>query len=159
MKPVVNIDDVPYEPSSKGDKYEERFAALGERVGARRLGYNVTIVPAGKRSCPFHNHHANEEMFFILAGEGTYRFGDGTYPVRAGDIIAAPAGAPETAHHLINTGTGDLKYLSVSTMNDPDVCEYPDSGKFAVYSGRPGKRHLTFIGRRNQSLDYYDGEI
>lgn len=159
MKPVVNIDDVPYEPSAAGELFEERFASLGERIGARQLGYNVTVVPPGKRSCPVHNHLSNEEMFFILAGEGTYRLGDERHPVRAGDVIAAPAGGPETAHHLINTGTVDLKYLAVSTMNDPDVCEYPDSGKFAVYAGTPGRRHLSFIGRRNQSLDYFDGEI
>jgi uncharacterized cupin superfamily protein len=159
MKPVVNIDDVPYEASSAGDKYEERFAALGKTVGARQLGYNVTIVPPGKRSCPFHNHLTNEEMFFILDGEGTYRFGAESYPVRTGDVIAAPAGGPETAHHLLNTGTRDLKYLAVSTMNEPDVCEYPESGKFGVYARLAGRRHLTFIGRRNQSLDYYDGEI
>jgi uncharacterized cupin superfamily protein len=158
MKPVVNIDDVEFIASEKGEVYEERYAALGETVGAKKLGYNVTVVPPGKRSCPFHNHHVNEEMFFILAGEGTYRFGDTSYPVKAGDVMAAPAGGADTAHHLVNTGPVDLRYLAVSTMLDPDVCEYPDSGKFLVRSSTTGAT-LRYIGRTANSLDYFDGEI
>lgn len=30
----------------------------------------------------------NEEMFFVLEGNGELRVGDATHPVRAGDIIA-----------------------------------------------------------------------
>ena len=158
MKPVVHIDAVPLIESAKGEVYAERYAALGEAVGASQLGYNVTIVPPGKRSCPLHNHHVNEEMFLILAGEGTYRFGDASYPVKTGDIMAAPAGGRETAHHLINTGAVDLKYLSVSTMIDPEICEYPESDKFLVNSPGTGKP-FRYIGRMANSLDYFDGEI
>jgi uncharacterized cupin superfamily protein len=34
----------------------------------------VTVAP-GKRAFPFHNHLGNDEMFVILEGEGTFRFG------------------------------------------------------------------------------------
>ncbi|WP_237151480.1 cupin domain-containing protein [Oryzibacter oryziterrae] len=159
-KPVVNIDEVELVASSVGDIFEERYAPLSDVVGGRMLGYNLTIVPPGKRSCPFHSHRANEEMFFIVAGEGTYRFGEESYPVKAGDVCAAPAGGPETAHHLINTGTRDLKYLGVSTVIYPDICEYPDSGKFLATTGPGAQGHrFRFIGRKTTSLDYYDGEI
>jgi uncharacterized cupin superfamily protein len=160
QKPVVNIDEVELVASSAGDIFEERYAPLSDGVGARQLGYNLTIVPPGKRSCPFHSHRANEEMFFIVEGEGIYRFGEESYAVKAGDVCAAPAGGPETAHHLINTGARDLKYLGVSTMIYPDICEYPDSGKFLATTGPGEKEHrFRFIGRKTTSLDYYDGEI
>jgi uncharacterized cupin superfamily protein len=163
MKPIINIDEVERTSISQGSLFAESYATLSDKIGAKKLGYNVTIVPPGKRSCPYHCHHVNEEMFFILEGDGAYRFGNKTYSVKAGDIIAAPPGGAETAHHLINTGGRDLKYLAVSTMMDPDVCEYPDSGKFLVVSGRaPGgdksKEKLRYIGRTENSLDYWDGE-
>ncbi|WP_176083293.1 cupin domain-containing protein [Martelella sp. HB161492] len=160
MRPVVNIDEVPLIEASAGTLFAERYAPLGSVIGARKLGYNLTIVPPGKRCCPFHNHHTREEMFFILSGEGSYRYGGEHFPVRAGDILAAPAGGRETAHHLINTGTQDLKYLCVSTMQEPDLCEYPDSDKFLVSTRQDGSDEpFRFIGRKAASLDYFDGEI
>ena len=53
-------------------------------MGAKDLGYSYDVVPPGKSSCPFHSHRANEEMFFIVAGTGTLRYGDETRPIRAG---------------------------------------------------------------------------
>jgi uncharacterized cupin superfamily protein len=160
MKPLINIHEAERTSVSKGELFAESYADLSNKIGAKKLGYSVTTVPPGKRSCPYHNHLVNEEMFFVLDGEGTYKFGDKTYPVKAGDILAAPAGGAENAHHLINTGKRDLKYLSVSTMMEPDICEYPDSGKFLVVSKleRDDKSRLRYIGRKENTLDYWDGE-
>ena len=102
------------------------------------------------------------ELFVILEGTGEYRFGGETYPVKAGDICAAPAGGPENAHQLINTGTTDLKYLGVSTQATTEVVEYPDSQKFAVTSrfdwSKPDAGGIRFVGRREDSRDYWEGE-
>ena len=99
----------------------------------------------------------------ILEGEGTYRFGKDTYPVRAGDVLAAPTGGPETAHQIVNTGTKTLKYLGVSAAaGTTEVVEYPDSGKFAVTSRfdwhNPSGGGIRYVGRQANSLDYWDGE-
>src|SRR5262249_44041395 len=98
--------------------------------------------------------------FVILAGQGEYRYGDHRVPVRAGDVLGAPAG--RIAHQLINTGSEELRYLGVSTNAGVDVVEYPDSGKFAVAAGLKNAhfRHATYtqIGRGGASLDYWDGE-
>jgi uncharacterized cupin superfamily protein len=119
-------------------------------------------VPPGKRAFPYHNHHQIHELFVILEGEGQYRFGKATYPVRAGDVLAAPAGGPEVAHQLINTGEADLKYLGISTLVATEVVEYPDSGKFAVSSrldwSNPAAGGLRFVGRKESTIDYWDGE-
>jgi uncharacterized cupin superfamily protein len=95
-------------------------------------------------------------------GEGTYRIGGAEHDVKAGDVCAAPRGGPETAHQLVNTGTGALRYVGISTRNDPDVVEYPDSGKFAALAIAPGASfmdaHLKFVGRAENSGDYWEGE-
>ena len=103
------------------------------------------------------------EAFVILEGDGTYRHGDQQFPVRAGDVCAAPAGpGAARAHQLINTGSTTLRYLGLSTKIDTEVVEYPDSGKFGVIShfdwGDPQAGGIRFIGRVNMSLDYFDGE-
>ncbi len=102
-------------------------------------------------------------MFFVLSGEGSYRLGEETYPIRAGDVIGAPAGDVSTAHQIVNTGSAELRYLGFSTRLDPEVVEYPDSNKFAVASMVPPDKgliaaKLIYIGRRETSLDYFDGE-
>ncbi len=161
--PVVNIDDVPLIDFGNGDGFVARLGRVGPLIGAEQLGCALTIVPAGKRAFPFHSHHANEELAFILSGTGEVRLGDQRYPLRAGDLVAMPAGGPETAHQIINTGSEDLRYLCLSTMRSPEAVQYPDSGKFALTAGVPpggGPRdaRLRVIGRAAETLDYWDGE-
>lgn len=163
IRPIMNINEVTLEHSETGSLYSEDFKSIGNLIGAKKLGYGISIVGPGKRACPFHNHQVNEEMFFIIEGEGTYRYGNQEFSLKAGDFIAAPNGGVETAHQIINTGKSELKYLSVSTMEDPDICEYPDSGKINIMVGAaPGgdksKRRLHFITRKGESLNYWDGE-
>jgi uncharacterized cupin superfamily protein len=163
-RPVINLDDLEYSRTmGHGELFEAELAAVGPLIGAFKLGYNVTRVPPGKRAFPLHNHHANEEAFFILEGEGTLRFGHETYPVRKGDFISCPAGGPEVAHQLINTGGSQLLYLGLSTTLDTEVVQYPDSGKVAVVAGRlPGMRmqEAPFVGiyEEGRRLGYWDGE-
>ena len=162
-KPVVNLADLPLRAIGNGRKFAGEAARVGGLIGAKKLGCQYQVLPAGKAAYPRHAHHVNEEMFVILSGEGSYRHGDEIFPVRGGDVIAAPAGDASTAHQIFNSGSGPLRYLSISTRLDPDIVEYPDSDKFAVASMVAEQQGLmsakfSFIGRRNMSVDYYDGE-
>ncbi|HEX3123893.1 MAG TPA: cupin domain-containing protein [Rhodanobacteraceae bacterium] len=167
---IINIADIGLlsrpaayaAPGAASERFDARSGQIAARLGASKLGYNVTAVPPGRRAFPFHNHRVNEEMFFILAGSGSVRIGAETFPIRSGDVIACPAGGPETAHQIINTGTTELKYLAVSTQEMPEICDYPDSGKFLVTERQrnadgsvSGFRH---IGRPESAVDYWDGE-
>ena len=161
--PIINLDELEYARDLRhGDRFEAKLAPIAPKIGARKLGYNVTVVPAGKRAFPFHNHHANEEMFFVLEGEGEVRVGAERHRVRRGDFIACPPGGPETAHQIINTGSGELKYLAVSTMEYPEICDYPDSGKFLVAefprSADGSVQGFRFVGRSDSAVGYWDGE-
>jgi uncharacterized cupin superfamily protein len=159
MKPLMNLDEVVFDDVEENGRYTSSRGGISERIGARVLGYNLTVLPPGKAQCPFHSHHAEEEMFLILEGEGELRFGTARYPIRAHDVIACPTGGPEVAHQIINTGTTPMRYLSLSTLADVEACEYPDSGKVMVRAGRHrSERHLRRIFRAEETVDYYDRE-
>lgn len=161
--PIINLDALPApQHNVHGSRYESFDTGISELIGARKLGYGHTVLPPGKRSCPFHNHWEEEELFIVLAGRGTYRLGDAQYPVRAGDVIAAPTGGRETAHQLINDSDADLVYLSISTLSPTEVVEYPDSGKVGVraQSGEGGgaQRFRFRALDKDGAVDYWDGE-
>lgn len=159
MKRIINIDDLEFRDHEHGQSFKASGAQVSGEVGAVKLGYGVTIVPPGKRAWPFHNHHANEEMFFILAGSGVIRIGTEEYPVRMGDFIAAPAGDRSTAHQIINTSNTELRYIAVSTMLRPEVVEYPDSNKFSASTALPGAQGgFRLVGEKHESVDYWLGE-
>jgi len=169
--PILNLADVELQPrpaafaatGPAAERYDARMGLIAPRLGAQKLGYNLTAVPPGKRAFPSHNHRVNEEMFFILEGAGEVRIGDAVYPIRPGDVIACPPGGKETAHQIVNTGSTELKYLAVSTKLSPDIAEYPDSGKFGVLAeygaGPDGKPQMfRFIGREGLNVPYWEGE-
>lgn len=170
-KPIINISEVELQPrppafaatGSAAERFDARMGMIGARIGAQKLGYNITEVPPGKRAFPFHNHRVNEEMFFILEGTGEVRIGTQTHAVRTGDIIACPPGGPEAAHQIVNSGSTPLRYLAVSTKLYPEIAEYPDSGKFGVLAEYPptadGKpQGFRFVGRPGNEVNYWDGE-
>lgn len=158
MKPFLNVDELTdFQAPSHGD-FQERYAAISDKIGAKKLGYSITIVSPGKKVCPFHNHHINEEMFLILEGSGTLRFGDQEYPVKKHDVIACPPGGREVAHQIINTSDADLKYFCLSTNEPYEICEYPDSNKVLSHVAGEGEKKFRHIARLKDAVDYFDGE-
>lgn len=151
---VINLDELKLEHFEKGARFESHSARIGTLLGARDLGYSYDVVPPGKCSCPFHSHHAEEEMFLIIKGCGLLRYGDETRKIRQGDVICCPTGGPETAHQIVNDSDAELVYLSVSTKMPAEVCEYPDSKKIGAYGGE--LRHMTRI---EHDLDYWTDEV
>ena len=171
LKPVLNLDDISLEPwpyefdpkSELANQFQARMGAVSGRVGARKLGYNITAIPPGKAAFPLHSHRINEEMFFVLQGSGEVRVGSDTFPIRKGDFIACPPSGGGAAHQIRNTGTEELRFLAVSTQIFPEINVYPDSGKFRVLAyfqsgADDGWEVFSFQGRQGESLDYWDGE-
>ncbi|MEZ5979035.1 MAG: cupin domain-containing protein [Planctomycetota bacterium] len=170
-KVIVNVDELELQPRPElfrptgdaAERYDVRSARLGPVTGMKRLGFNVSAVPPGRSAFPAHAHRVNDELFYVISGTGEARIGDAKHPVRAGDLFACPAGGPETAHQLLNTGTEDLVYLAISSTLSPEVVEYPDSGKFgvlALFGDDPSDMSSWFryIGRRESAVDYWEGE-
>ena len=157
-KPLINLDEVAFDDIEDHGLYTSRRALFSAGIGARQLGYNLTILPPGKSQCPFHSHRAEEEMFLILEGEGELRFGNERYPLRKHDVIACPTGGPEVAHQIINTDTTEMRYLALSSLHEMEVCEYPDSNKVGVFASQPGSPPLRKMFHAEGSVDYYDLE-
>ena len=162
---ILNIDDIEYQPWEHADRFGAKLGAISSRIGAQKLGYNITVLLPGKRAFPFHSHRVNEEMFYILEGGGEIRIGSETYPVRKGDVIACPPGGPETAHQLINTSDSvEMKFLAVATSESPEIAEYPDSDKVGVLAQFPAKGDgkptvMRYIIRDQAGMtDYWEGE-
>jgi uncharacterized cupin superfamily protein len=78
-------------------------------------------------------------------------------PIRSGDVIFIPPG-PEYPHQIINTSDAPLKYLSIGTRETPEVCQYPDSGKYQAMVTINGTRAFTAVQRPGTTLNYWDDE-
>jgi uncharacterized cupin superfamily protein len=157
-KPIMNLDEVAFDDVEDNGRYTSSRGQIGSHIGAKKLGYNLTVLPPGKAQCPFHCHHAEEEMFLILEGQGELRFGAERFPLRKHDVIACPTGGAEVAHQIINTGTTTMRYLSLSTKAELEICEYPDSQKILASVRNPGSAKLRKLFRTENAVDYYDRE-
>jgi len=154
---IRNVNEVSLRHAVLEPKYECRHSRLTEGTAARKLAAGLNVVPPGKRACPYHLHHAQEEMFVILEGTGTLRVAGEMLPVKAGDVVVIPPG-PQYPHQLINTSSQVLKYLAIGTTDEPEICEYPDSGKYLAEVGVATDHPFGVVGRASASVDYWEGE-
>jgi len=161
IKPIVNLDELEYSEFGKGDRFGAKRASVSSRIGAKKLGYSVVRLQPGKRAWPYHSHHVNEEMFYVLEGSGTLRHANEEYPIRAGDFICSPPD-PQQPHQIVNTSDEELSYIALGTEEPTDVFLYPDSGKYGVWHGtaRDLKAPDSFLvfARKESAVDYWDGE-
>jgi uncharacterized cupin superfamily protein len=159
---VIHEDELQWIDTVQSASFRSRRKKLSTAAGAQMLGASIYELPPGASAFPYHYHCANEELLYVLEGEGTLRLGDERVPVRAGSFVAMPPG-PAHAHRLYNSSAAPLRYLCVSTMSTPEVCVYPDSHKVGVMvgsapGGDPAQRTLAGVYKLNSGVSYYDGE-
>ena len=150
---IRNFNEVPLTRERREPLYDTACTRLADGTAAVKLGAGIDILAPGMRGCPYHLHHAQEEMFVVLEGEGTLRVAGEMLPVKAGDVVFIPPG-PEYPHQFINTSGAPMKYLSISTQERPEICEYPDSGKYMAYQ----RGAFSATQRAALNVDYWDGE-
>jgi uncharacterized cupin superfamily protein len=159
-KHIINLTEVPVEKinAPEGSAFGGTRQRVGTHIGAQKLGYSFFSVPPGKAAFPYHNHVGNEEMIYIIDGDGVLRLGKDELAVSADTVVACPPG--DFPHQLINTGSRELRYLVVSTMAYPDISEYPDSNKIGAYATSAGRPQTGFraLFVRDRNVNYYDGE-
>ena len=157
-KLIRNFNEVPLTRETREPLYDSMGARLARGTAALKMGASIDVLEPGKRGCPYHLHHAQEEMFIVLEGHGTMRVAGEMLAVKAGDIVFVPPG-PEYPHQMINTSDAPLKYLSISTKDMPEVCEYPDSNKVLTYASAEGNAPgFARMNRLDTNLDYWEGE-
>jgi uncharacterized cupin superfamily protein len=157
-KLIRNFLEAPLTRDVREPHYDAMGTRLARGTAASKLGASIDVLAPGKRGCPYHLHHAQEEMFIVIEGHGTMRVAGEMLAVKAGDIVFVPPG-PEYPHQMINTSDASLKYLSISTRDVPEVVEYPDSNKVLTNSRLAGEDFgFARMNRLDTDLDYWDGE-
>jgi len=144
---VVHVSDVP---SAEEDRpgWEQVERRIGRHLGAITTGMTLMEIAPGAKSCPFHCHSAEEELFVVLVGTGTLRLGDERHDLRRGHVVSRPAGS-RIAHQFI-AGDDGMTVLAYSNIDPNDLAFYPDSNKVKL-------RGLNVM-IRVEPLDYWDGE-
>lgn len=129
---IVNVAEAPEEGDVSGrwGGFWKVLTPSAERYDGR-VGVNLTRVPPGVASVPFHFHMREDEVFFVLSGRGVLRYGDALHDIGPGDCIRCPAGT-KVAHQIANDGEVDLVYLAIGPNLADEVCVYPESGKVLV---------------------------
>ncbi len=98
---------------------------LGREVGTRTIGMRRIEVAEGHFSTPAHEHGADEEIFFVLGGEGLLWQDGETYAVQAEDVIVH---RPKRGPHTLRGGAGGLDVLVFGQRLDASLTALPRAG-------------------------------
>jgi uncharacterized cupin superfamily protein len=102
-----------------------RMTHLARRTAAELLGATLFDCDP-ETSGVYHLHHANEECLVVLEGTPLLRAPTGERELSVGDVAVFRRGA-EGAHAISNRSRRPARWVVLSTMNEPDVVEYPDA--------------------------------
>ncbi|MCO8243911.1 MULTISPECIES: cupin domain-containing protein [unclassified Haladaptatus] len=128
---IVNVNGLDW-TGTDGDG--GGWKRIAEEAGGTRLGCTYEEIPPGGQPAQYHYHTANEEALFVMDGTGTLRTPAGETGIESGDYVSFPVGE-FGCHAVENTSSEPLKCLFFSTMDEPDIVVYPDSGKLHVVGG------------------------
>ena len=98
---------------------------LGDAVGMKNFGVNLTTLEPGAWSAHRHWHTRQDEMIYLLEGELTLVTDKGRQLLKPGAVVGFPANSSE-GHNLINTGTSTAVYVEIGDRLPGDEVFYPD---------------------------------
>ncbi len=97
----------------------------GREAGTRTVGLRRIEVAHEYFSTPAHDHGADEEIFFMLGGEGLLWQDGKTYAVASGDCIVH---RPKRGAHTLRAGSEGLDVLVFGERRDPALTALPRAG-------------------------------
>jgi len=112
------------------------------RSASNALGASIWEFQPGSAQFVYHFHHGSEELLVVLRGTPTVRMHDGDRELAEGDVLPFPRG-PEGGHQIRNDAEAIARVLIVSANADPDVAEYPETGKVAAIVGGQHRYYRT----------------
>jgi uncharacterized cupin superfamily protein len=136
----------------------ERLMHVGRRLGGELLGGTVFEVEPGWSGL-YHVHYANEELLLVLDGTPTLRTAEGERELERGDTAVFIRGE-KGAHSLANRSEEPARFIIFSSMVEPDVVEYQETGTIGVIAGdvptagRDAPLELFFS--REDAVGYFD---
>jgi uncharacterized cupin superfamily protein len=151
---VFNLQGDEWDRTVERPGWQSRDAQVGARIGAELIGASLYELEPGDRLRPYHTHHANEEWLVVLRGLPTLRTPEGEQDLEEGDVVAFPRGG--AGYHQVRNRTQEpVRVLMISTMIQPEVVHYADSGK---YGARTALGERLLLMRPDGLLEYWDGE-
>lgn len=127
---IAHFDDARVREYELGH-LKARWTYLGEAAGTRGAGVRRIQIPAGGWSTPAHEHSAEEEIFFVLAGRGLSWQAQRTTEIGGGDCIVYRAGHGAHTLHALE----DLDVLAFGPRVEPETLRFPRLGRSLVGAG------------------------
>jgi len=100
-------------------------AKIGDVLGLKNFGVNVTRLRPGVVSALRHWHDNQDEFIYVLEGELVLVTDAGEQVLGVGMVAGFPAGKAD-GHQLINKSDHDALYLEVGDRTPGGGAEYPD---------------------------------
>ena len=129
--PAIDPADVtPVAGSNYPAEFKPRVAGrskqkLGDALGLKNFGVNLTTIKPGSSSALRHWHAKQDEFVYIVSGELVLVTDTAEQLLTAGMCAGFPAGVAN-AHHLVNRADRDAIYLEVGDRTPGDAAAYSD---------------------------------
>jgi len=110
---LISSIDVPEDDAHGYPGSDEKLShgrAIGRAAGLLRIGLHVERIPPGRRTSWPHAEETEEEFVYLLEGEVDAWVDGHLHRMRAGDLIAFPAGTG-ICHTIINNSDADARVL------------------------------------------------
>jgi len=121
---VANWDDVEPRRGELGH-IGGNWRNLGRAAGSVGVGVTRIDIDPGKWSTPAHCHLAEEEIFFVLRGDGLLWQEEQVHEIRTGDCMVFRASEQV---HTLRAGPDGLDVLAYGTRVRVEVGELPRAG-------------------------------
>jgi uncharacterized cupin superfamily protein len=154
---TVNIENANFDEQREQDGFRAQRARISRQAGAERLGASLWEVPPGQAAYPYHAHMTEEELVIVLAGTPSLRTTDGWRELEQGEVVSFRRGE-QGAHQIVNRTDEPVRFVAFSACGEPDVVLQLDSGKIGAFERRPDGGGLRVWFRREDEVDYYEGE-
>jgi len=121
---IANLNDSPSGEFAVGH-IKGVWRDLGREAGTRSVGLRRIEIAEGHFSTPAHEHGGDEEIFFVLGGEGLLWQDGKTYTVGAANCIVH---RPKRGVHTLRGGAGGLDVLVFGQRLDASLTALPRAG-------------------------------
>jgi uncharacterized cupin superfamily protein len=118
---LIHWDDVEAQAVEAGE-LRGRWRDLGGAAGSFRTGVMLAEIAPGARSAPAHVHADEEELYYVLDGDGLSWQDGRTYAIGAGDCVVHRV--HEEAHALVAGPTG-LTVLAFGPRAESNITWLP----------------------------------
>jgi uncharacterized cupin superfamily protein len=124
---ITHFDEAPARDFEVGH-IRGHWTSLGEAAGSVGVGVRRIQVPAGGWSTPAHEHGSEEEIFYVLAGQGLSWQRNKTCAVGPGDCIVYLPGRGAHSLHAVE----DLDVLAFGPRHQEEAVGFPRLGMSLV---------------------------